>query len=73
MFVLFQIKRLYKVFIDVDCLQLEVNPLAETPGETFKSKGQARNLMVSPMLCFARQWLSKLLDKDYNLLTCDTC
>lgn len=26
-----QIKRLYKVFIDVDCLQLEVNPLAETP------------------------------------------
>jgi succinyl-CoA synthetase beta subunit len=26
-----QIQRLYKVFIDVDCLQLEVNPLAETP------------------------------------------
>jgi len=26
-----QIKNLYKMFIDVDCLQLEVNPLAETP------------------------------------------
>lgn len=26
-----QVKRLYKLFIDVDCLQLEVNPLAETP------------------------------------------
>lgn len=26
-----QIKSLYKVFIDVDCVQLEVNPLAETP------------------------------------------
>lgn len=28
----FKVKRLYKLFIDVDCLQLEVNPLAETPG-----------------------------------------
>merc|ERR1719322_2129231 len=26
-----QIKNLYKVFLDVDCVQLEVNPLAETP------------------------------------------
>eukprot|EP00088_Acartia_fossae_P004262 TRINITY_DN11817_c0_g1_i1.p2 TRINITY_DN11817_c0_g1~~TRINITY_DN11817_c0_g1_i1.p2 ORF type:complete len:431 (-),score=142.67 TRINITY_DN11817_c0_g1_i1:307-1572(-) len=26
-----QIKNLYKVFVDVDCVQLEVNPLAETP------------------------------------------
>lgn len=26
-----QIKNLYKVFVDVDCTQLEVNPLAETP------------------------------------------
>lgn len=26
-----QVKRLYSMFIDVDCLQLEVNPLAETP------------------------------------------
>merc|ERR1712226_1170573 len=26
-----QIKRLYQMFLDVDCLQLEVNPLAETP------------------------------------------
>ena len=26
-----QIKNLYKMFIDVDCLQLEVNRLAETP------------------------------------------
>merc|ERR1712226_1631704 len=26
-----QIKRLYQMFVDVDCLQLEVNPLAETP------------------------------------------
>jgi len=26
-----QVKRLYQVFIEVDCLQLEVNPLAETP------------------------------------------
>merc|ERR1712098_826206 len=26
-----QIKNLYKMFLDVDCLQLEVNPLAETP------------------------------------------
>merc|ERR1712059_96908 len=26
-----QVKNLYKAFIDVDCLQLEVNPLAETP------------------------------------------
>jgi succinyl-CoA synthetase beta subunit len=26
-----QIKNLYKVFIDVDCVQLEINPLAETP------------------------------------------
>merc|ERR1712106_1272354 len=26
-----QIKNLYKMFIEVDCLQLEVNPLAETP------------------------------------------
>jgi len=27
----FQVKRLYKLFIAVDCLQLEVNPLALTP------------------------------------------
>ena len=27
----FQVKRLYNMFINVDCLQLEVNPLAETP------------------------------------------
>jgi len=26
-----QIKNLYKAFIDVDCVQLEINPLAETP------------------------------------------
>jgi len=26
-----QIKRLYQMFLKVDCLQLEVNPLAETP------------------------------------------
>jgi len=26
-----QVKNLYKVFLDVDCVQLEVNPLAETP------------------------------------------
>merc|ERR550534_2369772 len=26
-----QIKNLYKMFLDVDCLQLEINPLAETP------------------------------------------
>ena len=26
-----QVKRLYKMFVAVDCLQLEVNPLAETP------------------------------------------
>merc|ERR1712241_614100 len=26
-----QVKRLYKMFLNVDCLQLEVNPLAETP------------------------------------------
>jgi len=26
-----QVQNLYKMFIDVDCLQLEVNPLAETP------------------------------------------
>jgi len=26
-----QIQKLYKVFLEVDCLQLEVNPLAETP------------------------------------------
>merc|ERR1711997_1002106 len=26
-----QIQRLYKMFLKVDCLQLEVNPLAETP------------------------------------------
>jgi len=26
-----QVKRLYDMFINVDCLQLEVNPLAETP------------------------------------------
>jgi len=26
-----QVKRLYKMFMKVDCLQLEVNPLAETP------------------------------------------
>merc|ERR1711884_280920 len=26
-----QVKRLYEMFINVDCLQLEVNPLAETP------------------------------------------
>jgi len=26
-----QIKRLYKAFLDVDCVQLEINPLAETP------------------------------------------
>jgi len=26
-----QIKNLYRMFLDVDCLQLEVNPLAETP------------------------------------------
>ena len=26
-----QIKRLYDMFVKVDCLQLEVNPLAETP------------------------------------------
>merc|ERR1712002_753851 len=26
-----QVKRLYNMFINVDCLQLEVNPLAETP------------------------------------------
>jgi len=26
-----QIKNLYQMFLDVDCLQLEVNPLAETP------------------------------------------
>jgi len=26
-----QVKRLYKMFLKVDCLQLEVNPLAETP------------------------------------------
>jgi len=26
-----QIQNLYKMFLDVDCLQLEVNPLAETP------------------------------------------
>ncbi len=28
---LFQVKRLYDMFIKVDCLQLEVNPLALTP------------------------------------------
>merc|ERR1711971_1391636 len=27
-----QVKRLYEMFMKVDCLQLEVNPLAETPG-----------------------------------------
>lgn len=26
-----QIKNLYKAFLEVDCVQLEVNPLAETP------------------------------------------
>jgi len=26
-----QVQNLYKVFLDVDCVQLEVNPLAETP------------------------------------------
>ena len=26
-----QIKNLYQMFLEVDCLQLEVNPLAETP------------------------------------------
>jgi len=26
-----QVQNLYKMFLDVDCLQLEVNPLAETP------------------------------------------
>merc|ERR1719362_1717890 len=26
-----QVKRLYKMFLEVDCLQLEINPLAETP------------------------------------------
>ena len=26
-----QIKKLYKAFLDVDCVQLEINPLAETP------------------------------------------
>ena len=26
-----QVKNLYKTFITVDCLQLEINPLAETP------------------------------------------
>jgi len=26
-----QVKHLYKMFVDVDCLQLEINPLAETP------------------------------------------
>ena len=26
-----QIKNLYKTFLTVDCLQLEINPLAETP------------------------------------------
>ena len=26
-----QIQNLYRMFLDVDCLQLEVNPLAETP------------------------------------------
>lgn len=26
-----QIKNLYKMFLDVDCVQLEINPLAETP------------------------------------------
>ena len=26
-----QVKRLYNMFVSVDCLQLEVNPLAETP------------------------------------------
>ena len=26
-----QVKRLYEMFLKVDCLQLEVNPLAETP------------------------------------------
>ena len=31
-----QIQRLYKTFLTVDCLQLEVNPLAETPqGEVY--------------------------------------
>ena len=28
---LLQVKRLYEMFMKVDCLQLEVNPLAETP------------------------------------------
>ena len=26
-----QVERLYNMFVKVDCLQLEVNPLAETP------------------------------------------
>ena len=26
-----QVKHLYEMFVDVDCLQLEINPLAETP------------------------------------------
>ena len=26
-----QVKNLYKTFLIVDCLQLEINPLAETP------------------------------------------
>ncbi len=26
-----QIKNLYQAFLEVDCVQLEVNPLAETP------------------------------------------
>ena len=26
-----KVKNLYKAFMDVDCVQLEVNPLAETP------------------------------------------
>ena len=35
-----QIKNLYTMFLDVDCLQLEVNPLAETP------QGKVSNILI---------------------------
>ena len=47
-----QVKNLYKTFLTVDCLQLEINPLAETP------QGQVSDILTFETVQFIHRYLS---------------
>ena len=53
-----QVKNLYKTFLTVDCLQLEINPLAETP------QGQVCAISNSRS-CSALRFCTGLFKNDY--------